>query len=691
MSRAVEILAPAGSPEALTAAVRCGAAAVYLGVGHWNARRAAQNFTVEELPQIVAYCHARNTAVHLALNTVFFDEELSEAEKLAAAACTAGVDALIVQDVGLARRLRVCAPTLPLHASTQLSCHTPAGVAFLRDAGFSRVVLSREMTREEIAACVGLGVELEVFVHGALCMSVSGQCYFSAMLGGRSGNRGLCAQPCRLPFSPTGERSRPAAPEAAALSLKDNCLADYVQELAALGVASLKIEGRMKRPEYVAAATAVYAAAAAGKTVSAAELERLKSVFSRSGFTDGYYTDHRGTAMFGVRRREDVVAADGVLKELRHTFDREQPRVAVAARLSVTASQTRLTVWDEEENRVTVETTGGEPAVNRPLDEARAAEQLRKTGGTPFFMTDVAVEVAPGLTLAAASLNGLRRQALEQLLKRRERPATAIPFVAAPVDLPPVSLPAASPERWVQLASASQWSPTLSCDRVFFPLDTPPETLEKACRAGQRVSVAVPRGLFGTEKATAERLAVAKAAGADSALCGNVGAIPLAQAAGLSAVGGFGLNITNPQALAFYREQGLTAATLSMELTFERVPKSACLPMGLLVYGHQPLMLMRNCPRRCATGSCADCHHQGITDRTGTAFPVLCENGCSQVLNSVPLYWGDRLSQLPPVDFHLFLFTVESPAEVAAVLERYRTGAGAPGHITRGLYRRGVQ
>lgn len=690
MSAPIEVLAPAGSPETLTAAVRCGAAAVYLGVGKFNARQAAHNFTPEELTRAVAYCHGRGVAVHLTLNTLLREDELSRAEETAAMAYAAGVDALIVQDVGLARRLRMWLPELPLHASTQLSCHTPAGVKLLRDAGFSRVVLSREMSREEIAACTGLGVELEVFVHGALCMSVSGQCYFSAMLGGRSGNRGLCAQTCRLPFAPTGDIPHPATANQAALSLKDNCLVAYVGELAQMGVASLKIEGRMKRPEYVAAATAVYTAAAAGKSVAPKELERLRSVFSRSGFTDGYYTGRRGSTMFGVRCKEDVTAGTAVLKELQHTYDREMPRVPVSVRLSVGSDETRYTATDEENHTVTVTAPGGEPALHRPLDTARAEEQLRKTGGTPFYVSNAAVTVESGLTLPMATLNALRRQGLEKLLAQREevsRPHTVVP---AP-SLLPTHMPPACPENWVVLQKLEQWSPVLRCDRVFFPLDTPASALHEAVQTGQAVGVAIPRGLFGAEDVVRHQLAEARAAGAAAALCGTVNAVPLALDSGLTPVGDFGLNLTNRQALQFYAERGVAAAVLSVELTLGQMPLPSPLPVGLLVYGRQPLMLTRNCPRRAAVGSCSDCRCRGLVDRTGTVFPVVCEAGCSQVLNSVPLYWGDRLAELPSVDFHVYRFTVETPEEVAAVLGAYRTGAKAPAAITRGLYRRGVQ
>ena len=689
--RKPEVLAPAGSPEALQAAVRCGAAAVYFGVGDFNARRAAQNFSLEELPQTVAYCHSRDVKAYLTLNTLLRQEELDEAVQLAIRAAEAGVDALIIQDIGLARRLRAVLPTMPLHASTQLSCHTPAGVKFLRDAGFCRVVLAREMSREEIAACTNLGVELEVFVHGALCMSVSGQCYFSAMLGGRSGNRGACAQTCRLPFEPTGDRPRPCPADKAALSLKDSCLAAYVQELTALGVASLKIEGRMKRPEYVAAACRVYGAAARGETVSTEALDTLQKVFSRSGFTDGYYAAKRGGEMFGTRRKEDVTAAAEVLKELARTYEKEPPTVGIFMAFTADKTACRLTVQDKDGHTVTLTDEGAEQANNRPLDPARAEEQLRKTGGTPFFVQEITCTIGEGLTLPLARLNAMRRQALEELLAQRS--AVAAPL-CHPAALPPAlpASPRGEHRLFVRLADAEQWTENLRADLVFLPLSTPADTLRQIA-AKQPVGVEIPRGLFGQEEAVVQALKAVAKAGAVAALCGNVGALPLAKDAGLAPIGGFGLNITNEQALAFYAEQGLAAATLSMELTFSQIAalSPAPLPTGILLYGRQPLMLTRNCPRKAALGSCAACGHRGITDRTGTTFPVMCASGCAEVLNSVPLYWADRLPEVPPRDFSLLHFTTETPAEVAAVTAAYRQGGTAPTAITRGLYRRGVE
>lgn len=680
----LEILAPAGSPEALTAAVRAGADAVYLGAPRFNARQSAYGFTADELAEAVAYCHARGVRVHLALNTLVKESEFAAALDTAAQACAWGVDALIVQDRGLARRIHAAAPDMPLHASTQLTCHTPAGVKALRDAGFSRVVLAREMSADEIAVCAGHGCELEMFLHGALCMAVSGQCYLSAMLGGRSGNRGRCAGPCRLPFH-ADDTAQPAD-STYALSLRDLALAPHFDRLATLGVCSLKIEGRLKRPEYVAAATAYYAALRDGRTPDKAELERLQAVFSRSGFTDGYFTATRGSAMFGHRRHEDVVAAEGVLGQLRTLYARERPRVPVTMDLQVTDRTARLTVQDGT-HTVTVAHENA-PSDRAPLPPERLTQQLGKTGGTPFIAQSV---TATGSVTNVAALNALRREALAALEQER-RQIVPIPFSQKPPpSVEPKPAPffsAPQPRILVRLAHAAQLTDAVQtlADGWFLPPEAASAT---------PWGVEIPRGLFGTEDHVREQLAAAQQAGVRYALVGNVGALPLAREAGLIPVGGFGLNLTNRDAVAAYAAEGLAAATLSMELAFSdlRFAAESPIPTGLLLYGRQPLMLMRNCPRRNARGDrCDGCTPAaGVTDRRGITFPTACAGGCTELLNSTPLYYADRLSEVPAVAFWLLHFTMETPEEVEATLRAYRHGGAPRDGITRGLYRRGVE
>lgn len=700
----LEILSPAGSMQALTAAVRCGADAVYLGGGGFNARRNAHNFDAVSLREAVAFCHARGVKVHFTLNTLIRQDELPAALALAEEVCALGVDALIVQDLGLARAVHAAAPGMPLHASTQLSCHTPAGVRELAALGFSRVVLAREMSKEEIAACANQGAELEIFVHGALCMCVSGQCGLSAMLGGRSGNRGLCAQPCRLPFAPSGRdaagRERLPRPGEAALSLRDLSLREHVGELAALGVCSLKIEGRMKRPEYVAAATAATVAArdglADGENGSIAE--DLQSVFSRSGFTDGYYTARRGAAMFGVRRKEDVTAAAPVLGRLSRLYKKETPRVPVSLVLTMRSGRPmQLIAEDGEGRRVAVSGPPPEPAVNRPLDPERAAAQLSKTGGTPFSAA-VSCELEEGLTVPASALNALRREALDKLLALREAP-TPVPFDRGRIPAEPASRRPFPPRPALvaRFAGAGQIPADCGADALLLPLNTAEENL-RFWSGRAVVGVEIPRGLFGREDAVSALCRAAADAGARFALCGNIGALEPARRAGLAPVAGFGMNLFNAGSLRTLAETGVRAAVLSQELTFPQMDFAAHspVPVGILAYGRQPLMLMRNCPYQASAG-CAKCGgHGSLTDRKGVRFPVACEggpgaHGCAELLNSTPLYLADRLDELPRLDFLLLHFTDETPEQAASVLRDYREGGTPPPTFTRGLYRRGVE
>ncbi len=686
--RNVEILAPAGSAGALQAAVRCGAAAVYLGTDSFNARQHAENFAGDALDSAVAYCHVRGVQVHLTLNTLVRENELEQAIAVAKRAQAAGVDALIVQDVGLARVLHAVLPDMPLHASTQLSCHTPDGVRFLRDNGFSRVVLSREMSLSEIKACANLGCELEVFVHGALCMCVSGQCYFSAALGGRSGNRGLCAQPCRLPFSAQGTDD---LTNGYALSLKDQSIVEHISDLAGAGVVSFKIEGRMKRPEYVAAAVTACRAVVEGKPVPVQLKEDLEAVFSRSGFTDGYYTAKRGTTMFGVRRQEDI-AAVSVLKRLQNLYEKEPQTVAVDMHLTAQVGQpTVLTVMDADGNVVEV---CGEPAQQArtvATTPEKAIAQLTKTGGTPFAVT-AAVSIGENVMLPASQLNALRREALEKLENCR---AAVPPRRVCDIALEN-PLKAAFPyTRLLRLQTAEQYSDALMDETVILPLFTPTNTLQSIIALHRGAwGVEIPRGLFEGTARVETALQNARAAGAAFVLCHTVNGMECALKSGLSIVGGFGMNCMNSETAAFYAQNGVFAMVVSPELSFTqmRFTQTAACTCGVLTYGRLPLMLTRNCPAKAAGQRCDECKGYALlTDRKRAQFPVMCTNRCSELLNSVPLYWLDKPAQLPADTFQLLHFTVESAKEVAAVLQQSICAASATQPITRGMYKKGVE
>ena len=404
-----EILAPVGGEQQLLAAVRCGTDAVYFGLQGFNARRNAENFGGEDLQERIDYCHERGVKVYITVNTLVFDRELEAVKETVDTAFTAGADALIVQDLAVAAYCREAWPQKRLFTSTQMAIHNTEGIRLMREFGFSRFVVARELSLSEMRRIYEeTGLELEVFVHGAHCMSVSGNCYLSAMIGGRSGNRGLCAQPCRLECSLNGREY--------ALSLKDLSYVEHIPRLAAAGAKSLKIEGRMKRAEYVAAAVTACRAARDGRKP---DMETLRAVFSRSGFTDGYLTGHRDLSMYGTRTKEDVTAAAGVLKSLARLYEKEPQTVPVDMTLFLQEGEpVHLTVSDGEHTAVAV---GPKPqqALTQPITEAFAREAMAKTGGTPYYLNEFSLTAGEGLTLLRGQLNELRRAGLEALRQQR--------------------------------------------------------------------------------------------------------------------------------------------------------------------------------------------------------------------------------------------------------------------------------
>lgn len=665
-----EILAPAGSMESLIAGVRCGAHAVYLGGQTFNARRGAGNFSPLALQEAVQYCHTRGVKVYMTLNTLVSDSELPGAVAAAGNALDAGVDAFIVQDPGLAAALAAVYPGVHLHASTQCSVTTPAGFRALEQMGFRRAVLPREMTAEEIGEIRrSTQMELELFVHGALCMCVSGQCYLSSVLGARSGNRGLCAQPCRLPFSADASGS-------CDLSLKDLSLVHHLQEIGDLGVLSLKIEGRMKRPEYVAAAVTAVKHAIAG-TLDPADEQQLQSVFSRSGFTDGYFTDHRGGAMFGVRSKADVTAANTVLRDLAHTYEKEQPLLGLDLQATCRAGEPVTLRAALDGRTVTASGDVPQPARNAALTAESLAQRLSKWGGTPYYVKNIDVEIDDGLFLPAAVLNALRRAVADQLEAKPPQPVERRPLPP----LPPGGT-ASKPYYTARFASAAQIPENHPFRRIFLPLGTLADTL-----LAHGAGVELPRGVFGTENKICQELAILKAAGVKAALCPDLGAVQIARAAGLEPYGDFGLNVFNSRTAHL-----LPHPLASFELRLEDVNRLAAngSDVGTLVYGHLPLMLTRNCPVQAHIG-CATCKKQGkLTDRKGCTFPVVCSPyGCTQLLNGVPLYMGDRMREVHTAYAH-FYFSVESRQQVQQVLDLFAAGQKPDFPYTRGLYQRGA-
>lgn len=687
----MEVLSPAGNWESLKAAAAAGADAVYFGSGDFNARRGAANFTNDEIKEVVKFCHERGIKAHFTLNTVIFENEIDKALSLAKEVCDAGADAIIVQDTGLAKLIKKAAPEMKLHASTQLSVHNLSGVSELAGMGFSRVVLARELSFEEIARIAEKSpIELEIFVHGALCMSVSGQCYMSAFFGGsRSGNRGLCAQPCRLPFS-VGNCGN-------VLSLKDLSLITNIRELSKKGEFSLKIEGRRKRPEYVAAATALCAKAVRGETVSDGEMEKLRAVFSREGFTQGYFDGKRGREMFGTRTPEDEAASAGILKKIRSEYEgAEPPRVKVDFDFSMNSSGTKLSARDDDGNVSEADGEKPQKAINREMDGATVCEKLSKTGGTPFYAGEIKTVLEPGLTVPVSEINRLRRETLSQILEKRgETPK--IDFTFPQMNFSTEKHDCVEKLR-LRFRSTDQIPHNIDFDGVEFIILPVSELLSGVPPfVPENVSICaeLPRTFFNFEAGLLKQLEKVKALGVNNALCGNVGAVNLARKAGFKIHGDFGLNITNSEAADAFSQQGLKSCTISFETPIAAVRDITArskIPGGIIVYGRLPLMLVRNCPVRTFSSCGGDCK---IKDRTGCYFSVACTKGenaagrqCVEILNSRPLWLADSKRDIENsnLSFFEFYFTKEDAQEAENALKAWKAGTPCSGEFTRGLY-----
>ena len=692
----LELLAPAGSMEALRAAVQNGANAVYLGCGTFNARQSAKNFTIQTLTEAVKYCHIRGVAVHLTLNTLVSDRETGDVCTLIRQAAMAGVDAFIVQDLGVVQLCKQIAPGVAIHGSTQMTVHSLPGVLFCAALGMTRVVLSRELGRDEIHyICKNSPIEIEVFAHGALCMCYSGQCYLSAAIGGRSGNRGRCAQPCRQSYGyGRWENKYP-------LSLKDNCLVAYLKELENMGVASLKLEGRMKRPEYVAAVTGVYRKAINEGAVTKPMMQTLTAAFNRQGFTDGYYTGRTGQAMFGVR--EDKYDDPKWLQEARQSYESaENGLVGVTFRAAVTQDGSSLTATDPEGRSCTVRGPRPEVARTVALTEEALSDRLSKTGGTPYVCREVTAEIDPGLTLSAANINALRRSALDQLTAiraRREKPQLSRPQKFAV--LPGLR---EQPGLVVQVTAKDQITSTLLNTRLaalYVPLHI--LALDPIfCHELNRivpVTAVLPRIVHDSElPRLKDDLLLVKKMGVKDALVGNLGLLLPVREAGLKIRGDFGLNLYNSGSVNLMRDLEMKSATLSFEMTLPQIRDvSKAVPCEILAYGRLPLMITENCLIRGRTGSCTCNLSTGkLMDKTGAEFPIIKDGDkCRSVLlNGKKLNWLDRQDDLARLGLWAIrlYFTTENAKEVDHVLSSYRNPTPCdPGANTRGLYLRGLE
>ena len=692
-----ELLSPAGSPEAVIAAVQNGADAVYLGLGNFNARRGAKNFTEEEFEKAVRYCHIRGCRVYVTLNTLVDDRETEAAVAQARLASSLGADGLLVQDLGLVRALRAALPDIPLHASTQMSIHDLAGVEAAAEMGLTRAVLARELSIDQIRyITANASIETEVFVHGALCFCHSGQCYMSALIGRRSGNRGMCAQPCRMAYSLGGRM------DDYPLSLKDSCLVEKLAELEDAGVACLKIEGRMKRPEYTALVTGVYSKVLHDhRAPTKDELQTLEAAFSRGSFTQGYYNGDKKD-MFGVRAEEPDRDGEKLFAAARRAYSEgELRRVPLHFyTLCEKGSPIRAIAFDDDGHKAVASGPVPEDAKRQGLTESFVTDQMFKTGGTPYYCVENRAKVDPFLFLPTSEINDLRRRLITQISEERAAPPVrrSLPLPPLPEKRPQTG----SPLMIFQVRSADQLSDELcelKPDYLYFPAmglvgDFSPA--RKFAENGTKLVAVLPRVI--TDEQNEDVLAALEFLadqGVSEALIGNLGHIGLARRAGMALRGDFGLNVFNSRTLDVLHDGEFLSATASFELRMVQIRDlRKPIDLEMIVYGRLPLMVSDQCVIRQSAGRCACAAPVQMSDRTGNVFHVAKEFGCRNVIyNAHKLYLADRRSDIESCGVwgERLMFTTESARECVEVAKSYLGLSDyRPNVLTRGLYYRGV-
>ena len=692
----IELLSPAGSPEAVIAAVQNGADAIYMGLGNFNARRGAKNFTDEEFERSMRYCRIRGCKVYVTLNTLVNDREITQAVGSARLASELGADGIIIQDLGLAYAIRQALPDIPLHASTQMSIHNLAGVEAAAEMGMTRAVLARELSLEQIKFITQhASIETEVFVHGALCFCQSGQCYMSALIGRRSGNRGMCAQPCRMQYSLGGRM------DDYPMSLKDNCLVDRLRELEDAGVACLKIEGRMKRPEYTAIVTKIYSKALKEqRQPSAEEMETLEKAFSRQGFTQGYFNGDKKD-MFGRREEPDKDTEKLFTLARKGYSEGELRRVPVHFyTVAEKGMPVKAIAFDDDGNRAAAMGGVPEKARGQGLTATYITEQMFKTGGTPYNCVENRAQADPGLYLPASEINDLRRRLVSELSEQRAKPPRR--RVGKLPEKPKGKLPTGDPAMIFQVLTEEQLSPELAALKpkyLYVPLTLMTEKLDLLRPFAEQGTIPVavlPRVIADNEAAAVyDMLSRMFDQGVNEALVGNLGHAMLAKKAGMKLRGDFGLNTFNSMSMEVIRQAGFISATASFELRLSQIRDMIkLLDTELIIYGRIPLMVSDQCIIRHSAGRC-NCQTPGqMADRMGSVFPVVKEFGCRNVIyNAHKLYLADKAEDVYAAGAWglRMMFTTEGMRECVEVAKGYMGLSDyKPNVLTRGLYYRGV-
>ncbi len=656
----MELLAPAGSKDALIAAVQSGADAVYIGGSKFSARGSAKNFDEANMREMIDYCHIRGVCVHVAANTLIKDNETKSFLEYIGTLNDMGVDAVIIQDIGMARCIHKLYPDLPIHASTQMTCASSKTAKKLEEMGFSRIVLARELSWSEIEKIKkSVNIEIEVFVHGAICMSYSGQCLMSSMIGGRSGNRGLCAQPCRLSykFLQNGKNVNSGY----LLSPKDMCLIEYLEKLQDIGVDSLKIEGRLKRAEYVSAVVGVYKKCIDEKRKATSdEYRELTDAFNRSGFTDGYFINKQGKDMMTYENPSNVsqnVFSNEVKNRCRNDIELRKVPVKIEACL-YKSKPLVIEIMDFDGN--SVEVTGkalSEIANNKPLSKERLAEQLSKLGQTPFEASDIDVHIDDGIIIPIGEINGLRREAVEELMKKRAIKKDRRKFECSlNVENNTISKPILSAK--VRNVIHAKACINGGIRRIYAPY----EVIRELPGDIQWVQI-----MPSIEKEGRNSVDIISK-------CVMINSLGQLEDNQKKYYADYRLNVFNSQSLKAF--ENLSCVTLSPELTINEI-KDIKKPVEteLIVYGRIPLMTYENCPVKAHLKCDGQKVYNELVDRKNESFPLICGVGCfCELLNSKPIFMADKISDLLDMDISSLRldFTVEDEEECKKIIDAYQ-------------------
>ncbi len=738
----VEVLAPGGSMEGIRAAVNAGADAVYAGGRAFGARAYARNPEQDDLFEAIDYCHLHQAKLYLTVNTLLKEKELTQQlYEYLAPVCEHGVDAVLVQDFGVFHFLRREFPDLPLHASTQMTVTGADGVRLLKEMGAERVVLSRELSLEEIRSIrQSVDVELETFVHGALCYCYSGQCLMSSLIGGRSGNRGRCAQPCRLPYTLLGEGQLSRSSEPYLLSPKDICTLRILPDLIDAGIASLKIEGRMKSPEYAAGVTAMYRRyvdlylekGRGGYRVEAEDEKLLTQLFSRGPYSEGYYSHRNGRPMMVLREQKkekgDTLRSSQEAVARIHDRYEEAPDIPIHGRARIHAGE-EMTLQVFAAGRgalecgdpecVTVRGAVPSAAQSRPADMAGVRKQLTKTGDSPFVFASLQIDLEDGLFIPLKELNSLRRTALDALQEKMLAGYRRIPAAGSAKDgsylgshTPEPACAGSSsgeneadsrichPSVTASVCTLSQLEEVLKAGSVRgVYLDLPicsEDTIRRVQESGRKAYIMMPPvWRSDTVRFYEKTVHGSLDALADGFLLRSFDQIGhlrerMEQGTGQELIADAGLYTWNSEARMQLRDLGITTDTLPYECTVHELSDRGCEGSECVIYGYQVLMISAQCLTKTTTGCTRRPGIRWLKDRKGVQFPVRNECGiCTNyIYNSVPLELVTLKSEtdrLGPGSVR-YSFTIESADQTARILR-----GELPENITRGHFRKGVE